>query len=156
MKLKSLAVVLVVAGLALAFYGFSGNVSAANVNVTFTILSTQTLTISGTPVAFSGVTLDVPTAAQTVVVTVKSNVAYNLTYTAPANFTDGSQVVPIGRLTYNGTPFVTGPVTLETAHARTTGTGVPHSYAYVLTVLFDDADPGSYTGTITYTVSPTP
>jgi len=154
MKLKSLAVILVVAGLALAFYGFSGNVSAANVNVTFTILATQTLTISGTPVAFSGVTLDVPTAAQTVAVTVKSNVAYNLTYTAPANFTDGSKVVPIERLTYNNTPFVTGPVTLQTAHPRTTGPGVTHSYDYVLTVAFDDADPGSYTGTITYTVSP--
>jgi hypothetical protein len=152
MKLKRLAVVLVVAGLVLAFYGFSGSVSAADVDVTFTILSTQTLTISGTPVAFSGVTLDVPTAAQTVVVTVKSNVAYKLTYTAPTSF-DGTTSVPIGRLTYNSTTFLAGVNTLESNHARTTGAGVLHSYDYVLTVDFDDADPGSYTGTIIYTVS---
>jgi hypothetical protein len=159
MKLKRLAVVLVVAGLALAFYGFSGSVSAAttgNAIVTFTIPTHQTLTITGAPVNFSSVTLDVPTAAQTVVVTVKSNVPYTLTYTAPDEFTSGSTstVVPIGRLTYGGTSFESGTKTLVTAPARTTGAGDIYNYSYVLTVLFDDADPGSFTGTVIYTVSP--
>jgi hypothetical protein len=159
MKLKRLAPVLVVAGLALAFYGFSGGVAAAttgNAVVTFTILSHQTLTIAGATVAFGNVTPDIATSPATVAVTVKSNVAYNLTYTAPVSFTEtpsGTKVVPIGRLTYGGTAFLSGTNPLETAHARTTGTGVIHSYNYVLTVLFDD-DTGSYTGTITYTVSP--
>jgi len=159
MRLKSFAIVLVVAGLALAFYGFSGSVSAAagNVGVTFTILSTQTLTIAGTPVAFNDVTPASATSPKTVEVTVKSNVAYKLTYTAPTSF-DGTTSVPIGRLTYDdtpfesGTPFLSGLNTLVPNHAKTTGTGVTHSYDYVLTVLFDD-DPGLYTGTIIYTVS---
>ena len=165
MRLKRLAVVLVVAGLALAFYGFSGSVSAAVDEhevaiVTFTILSRQTLTIAGTPVAFGNVTPDDATAPKTVVVTVRSNVAYDLKYSAPANFTEtpsGSLVVPIERLTYDhGTgavAFATGTNTLETDQARTSGTGDPYSYEYVLTVDFDD-DLGSYTGSITYTVSP--
>jgi len=154
MKLKRLAVVLVVAGLALAFYGFSGSVSAANVDMTFTILSTQTLTISGTPVEFSDVSPASATSSKTVAVTVKSNVAYKLTYTAPLNFTQdpAGSTVPIGRLTYDLTTFLNGENILVATHARTTGTGVTHSYAYVLTVLFDD-DPGSYIGTIIYTVS---
>jgi len=158
LKLKRLAVVLVVAGLALAFYGFSGSVSAAagSVGVTFTILSNQTLTITGTPVNFGSVTPDVAKAAAApVAVTVRSNVAYKLTYTAPDNFTDGgAKVVPIGRLTYGiSTPFLVGENTLEPNHPRTLGAGVIHSYDYVLTVDFEDDDPGSYTGTITYTVS---
>jgi hypothetical protein len=160
MKRKRLAIALVVAGLALAFYGFSGSVSAAlldHVDVTFTIQSHQTLTIAGTPVAFGTVTPDLATdPAKVVEVTVKSNVAYNLTYTAPANFTQdpAGSTVPIGRLTYAvGSPFLSGVNELEHNHARTTGTGVKHSYDYVLTVLYDD-DPGAYAGIITYTVSP--
>ena len=156
MRLKRLAVVLVVAGLALAFYGFSGSVSAAvdHVDVTFTIQSHQTLTIADTTVDFGPVTPDLATDPVTVAVTVKSNVAYNLTYTAPANFTQDPAgfTVPIGRLTYAvGTPFESGEHALVTDHVRTTGT--THNYDYVLTVLFDDV-PGAYAGIIIYTVSP--
>ncbi len=168
---KLVAICLVLAGLGLVATGFSVGASAAtgSANVTFTILSHQTLTISGDftgnppAIEFGDVRPEQPTTAKNVTVQVKSNIAYNLNYTAgsaghPGYFSDGvANTVPVGRLTYNDG---SGPVAFATSGSlasnvpRTTGQGHSYSYAYVLTVLFDD-EVASYNGSITYEVTPT-
>jgi len=154
---KSLGAGLALLGLALVVSGLGQAAAAATtgtVTVTFTILSHQVLTITGDPltVSFGDLVPDVASSPASVQVKVKSNVRYDLSYTA-TDFTDGgSNTVPIGRLTYNGTPFSNSGV-LEDGKPRTTGTGDTYNYSYVLTVSWDD-EPASYSGTVTYAVTP--
>jgi len=149
------AAVLASVGLGLAALGFSLPASAgtsATVSVSFSILPTQTLTISTERVHFGDVSAGVSTPAREVVLTVKSNTDYYLSYTA-TDFTDGAgQTVPVSRLSPDGGRTSFGHTGMIAAGTAPTG-GTLYSQSYVLTVAIEDPA-GAYTGAITYSLEP--
>ncbi|HCJ10724.1 MAG TPA: hypothetical protein DHW14_06130 [Clostridiales bacterium] len=152
---RAIAVLLVVAGLGLAAYGFSSVAAAdsnAQVTITFTILPAEELMVTPSSIDFGDVVPETPTAATAVTVTARCNQTYELTYTA-TDFTSGSYTVPIQRLSYDGgtTPF---------SSSGTIATGLMgenvFNYQYVLQVTWDDYAASGYSGSVTYTLTPTP
>jgi len=149
------AILLVVAGVSLASIGLSPWVSAgttATVTVTFSILPSQMLTLSTDHVDFGLVAPGVSTPPREIVLTVRSNSDYLLSYTA-TDFTDGTgRTVPVSRLSPDG-----GLTPLALSGVITAGAGSAdedrYVQSYVLTV--EPGDPaGTFVGEISYILSP--
>jgi len=152
---KVLAGLLIALGLGFCAFGFSSLADAANfgaVTVTFKILSTQELTITGAAVDFGDVAPGTTAGPETVTVNVKSNSKYDLSYTA-TNFISGGNTVDVECLSYNETPFSESGTLAEDADPTD---GRDYIYQYRLDVEWTDVPADGYTGTVTYTASPTP
>jgi len=152
---KLMALALTAAGIALVALGPSPAASAGattTVTVSFSIVPAQMLTVSTDHVDFAVVSPGISTPGREVVVTVRSNTSYRLSYTA-TDFTDGAgRTVPVGRLSPDGgrAPFEYSGVLTEEAGPTD---GTPYTHIYVLTV--EPEDPGgTFSGEITYILSP--
>lgn len=156
---------LIVLGLVLAAYGFTGGVSAAthsaDLTITFNILTAADLTITGSPLDLGNVTPGIPKASDVdaVNVNVKSNKTYSLDYSA-TNFTVGSDTVEISHLfwsTNDGTDYTQfgSSGNIASTATRTTGVGTDYSFTYQINILDDysHAAVDDYSATVTYTVT---
>ncbi len=167
---KHWALALIVVGLVLTAAGFAGAAAASvenSVTFGFTLATHETLTVhyDGDPtdkmVTFAdpipGVTKP---GDETVTLTVQSNHGYTLRYLPGAAFTDSSSntTIPIARMSYHGSKgtapdgaFSPDGATLDSNHGKTSGETYTYSYSVTLDWL---DDPGTYTGTVVYQVTP--
>jgi hypothetical protein len=157
---KALACVLILAGLVLAGHGFAGRAMAdttsGDVTVSFTLKSHMELTIANATVAFGDIEPAIASdKSSCVALTVKSNKAYKVAYTATDFTKSGGESIGVEHLSYaeasDFTPFSKTGVTLKDNQARTNTT--THTWNYKLLIDYDHA-PETYSGTITYTISP--
>lgn len=150
-----MAIALVLSGLFLMCQGLSLPVSAgasAQVAVRFTILPTQTLTVSTDALDFGVASPQTPSAPRQVIVTVRSNVSYDLSYRATDLKSESGWIIPVSRLSPDGGRTSLGHFG-RIATAVDPTPGAPYQQIFTLIVLLDDPT-GDYTGAITYYLEP--
>lgn len=96
------------------------------------------------------------TVSDSIAGTVVSNVAWKLTYTA-RDFSDGTHTIPISRVTVDGTDLSTTSLGYQGVIYDNKQPAQAFMFQHTFSLSIPgDAEPGAYTASIEYTVTPAP